>query len=75
MGDKSGNDKAKEVLGRNLKKFRTDANMSIRALATAALTSPSQIDRIERGEVNTSVSTIFALAEALGIKSAQLLED
>jgi transcriptional regulator with XRE-family HTH domain len=75
MGSKAGDDVAKKVLGDNIKKYRTAAKMSIRALATAALVSPSQIMRIESGEINTSVSTIFTIANALGIKPSQLLEE
>ena len=74
MGDKSGNDEAKQLLGNNVKKYRLATNMSIRKLATAALVSPSQISRIEGGEINTSVSAIFTIAKALGIKPYQLLE-
>lgn len=75
MGSKAGDNVAKKIVGDNVKKYRANAKMSIRALATAALMSPSQIDRIENGEINTSVSTIFAIANALGIKPAQLLEE
>jgi transcriptional regulator with XRE-family HTH domain len=34
----------------------------------------SQIGRIERGTINTSVSIIFDIADALQIKPHQLLE-
>lgn len=74
MGSKAGDSIAKKVLGDNVKKYRIDAKMSIRTLATAALVSPSQITRIESGEINTSVSTIFNIANALGIQPAKLLE-
>jgi transcriptional regulator with XRE-family HTH domain len=74
MGSKAGDEAAIMILGDNIKKYRTEAKLSIRALATAALLSPSQISRIEAGEINTSVSTIFAIAEALGIEPSKLLE-
>lgn len=75
MGDKGGNIEAKELLARNLKRYRTLAELSQRKLALVCELEVSQISRIELAHINTSVSTIFILAKALGIKPAQLLED
>ena len=44
------------------------------ALANIAEIEYSQVSRIERGLVNTSVSVIFIFAGALEVKPAQLLE-
>ena len=64
-----------KIVGNNLVKYRLASKLSYRALATAAETDTSQIIRIEKGEINTSVISLFKLAKALGIKPAQLLEE
>lgn len=51
-----------------------EANLSQEALANLAGIEYSQISRIERGVINTSVSVIFTIATALKIKPSQLLE-
>ena len=66
---------AKSIVGKNLKKYRLLSGISYRNLATLAFTDTSQIQRIEKGEISCTVSTLFKLANALGIKPAQLLEE
>lgn len=63
-----------KILAENVKRYRTDSNLSQEALANMAGIEYSQISRIERGIINTSVSVIFAIAQALKVKPAQLLE-
>lgn len=67
--------KAKSIVGNNLKKYRLLSGLSYRKLATEAFTDTSQIQRIEKGEIACTVSTLFKFAQALGIKPAQLLEE
>jgi transcriptional regulator with XRE-family HTH domain len=68
------NDHAVEVLANNLRQHRLRCNLTQEKLAYIAEIEYSQVSRIERGLVNTSVSVIFALARALEIKPGQLLE-
>lgn len=75
MAKTQGDDIALTILGRNLKKYRLESGLSYRKLATLADTDTSQILRIEKGEINTSVSFMFKLAKALNIKPIQLLEE
>lgn len=63
-----------KILAENVKRYRTGSNLSQEALANMAGIEYSQISRIERGIINTSVSVIFAIAQALKVKPAQLLE-
>jgi transcriptional regulator with XRE-family HTH domain len=65
---------AMNVLAYNVRKHRTDKNLSQESLANAAGIEYSQVSRVERGILNTSVSVIFALARALEIEPALLLE-
>jgi len=62
-----------KVLAENVRRFRNERSMSQEALANLIEIEYSQVSRIERGVINTSVSVIFALAKALEIKPSQLL--
>lgn len=60
------------AFGVHLKKLRLAKGLSQEALANLADIPINQVGRIERGEVNTSISTIYALAEALEINVKEL---
>jgi transcriptional regulator with XRE-family HTH domain len=61
-----------EAFGKNLKALRNDAKLSQEDLANDCDISISQIGRIERGEINTTISTLFVLAKALNIEVRDL---
>lgn len=65
---------ALKVLAVNLKKYRQAENLSQESLANLAGIEYSQVSRIERQLLNTSISVVFALAAALSIKPSDLLE-
>lgn len=70
-------DKNSEYLlsfGRNLRHLRESKHLSQEALAFEAELSISQISRIERGIVNTSLSHIVSIARALGVEPKDLLD-
>jgi len=67
--------KAKSIVGNSLRRHRLLSGLSYRKLATLAFTDTSQIQRIEKGEISPTVSTLFKLALALNIKPTQLLEE
>jgi transcriptional regulator with XRE-family HTH domain len=56
-----------QQFGKNLRKIRKDKNMSQENLAIDADTSRSQVARIERGEINPTITTVQKFAEALQI--------
>jgi transcriptional regulator with XRE-family HTH domain len=62
------------AFGLNLKKLRNNCNLSQEDLANDCDISISQIGRIERGEINTTISTLFVLAKALNIKVRDLFD-
>jgi transcriptional regulator with XRE-family HTH domain len=64
-----------QLLAKNVRKCRIAKSLSQEALANLAGIEYSQVSRIERGLLNTSVSVIFALAKALELKPSVLLED
>lgn len=74
MAKTKGDDIAKKIVGTNLKKYRVQSGLSYRALATLAETDSSQLIRIEKEQVNCSISFLFRLAAALNIEPEQLIE-
>lgn len=52
-------------VGENIKAFRTRQGISQAQLAFEASIPREQVGRIERGQINTSIKTLLAIAEAL----------
>lgn len=65
--------KIMKEFGEKLKKIRTDKKLSLRALANIAEMDFGNINEIENGKVNPSLTTIILLAEALQIDLSELL--
>ncbi len=59
-------------LGAQIKKYRQEQDITQAQLAYESKLPINQIGRIERGEVNTSVSQVVAIAEALDIKLSDM---
>ena len=55
------------IFGRNVHKIRLSKGYTQEYLAEEAKISQVQIARIEAGKLNTSISTVASLAEALGV--------
>ena len=64
-----------KAFGKNLKKLREDRELSQEALANDADIPINQVGRIERGEINTTISTANAIAKALKISLSDLFSD
>lgn len=62
------------AFGENLKKMRIEAGLSQENLANDADIPLSQVGRIERGEINTTISTVYALATALNTNAAEMFK-
>jgi transcriptional regulator with XRE-family HTH domain len=59
--------------GERVRNLRIEKNLSQEELANTAEIPINQVGRIERGEINTTLVTIKALADALQIKVSELL--
>jgi transcriptional regulator with XRE-family HTH domain len=59
--------------GNNLKRLRNLKDLSQEKLAYDADIPINQIGRIERGEINTTISTLNSIAKALKIHPKELL--
>lgn len=62
------------LFGRNLRKIRLDKGFTQEQLAEEAKISQVQIARIESGKLNTSISTVVALAKALKIQEGEFFK-
>jgi len=54
-------------VGKRLRELRQERSMSMRALARASGLSANALSMIERGRTSPSVSTLYKLADAMGI--------
>ncbi|MFH6947319.1 helix-turn-helix domain-containing protein [Flavobacterium sp. FlaQc-51] len=71
------NEKDKKYLrefGENLKTIRTAKNLTQQNLADILEVEISQVSRIERGKINTSVINIKKIAVALEIDAGELFK-
>ncbi len=69
------NQKAFQIaFGENVKKFRTEKNLTQMQLAVKAETDIRQIQRIEAGEIATSIAQAKLISDALGVGLDKLSE-
>ncbi|MFZ5910445.1 MAG: helix-turn-helix domain-containing protein [Chloroflexota bacterium] len=54
-------------VGSRLRQLREERNLSMRSLGTASGLSANALSMIERGKTSPSVSTLYKLADALGV--------
>tara|TARA_R110002050_G_scaffold237585_1_gene373623 strand:+ start:49696 stop:49920 length:225 start_codon:yes stop_codon:yes gene_type:complete len=60
--------------GKNLRRLRKSKGFTQEFLANEIGVEISQISRIERGIINTSISNAFRIAKVLDIKISELFE-
>lgn len=62
-----------KIVGRNIKKLRTNRGMSVEALAIASEISTFQLNKIEKGG-NPTVNTLEKISKSLSIRVSMLFE-
>lgn len=60
------------AFGDNLRRIRVSKKISQEALAYSADIPISQVGRIERGEINTTISSVYAISKALDVEITEL---
>ena len=60
--------------GKKLRQFRLEKGMTIEELANTLDLHTSQVGRIERGEINTSISFVFVFARILKVKPSDFFD-
>jgi transcriptional regulator with XRE-family HTH domain len=68
------NERYLKAFGDHLRKVRKKQGITMMQLAFEADIEYSQVAKIERGLSNTTVSTVYLLAQALDVKPAELFE-
>lgn len=63
-----------KVLGRKVIELRQKKDWSQERLANESDLSINQIGRIERGQINTSVSSLYSICKALDIPLSEIFE-
>ena len=63
-----------KALGKRIKEIRKEKGLSQEDLSNEAEVPLSQIGRMERGEINPTISTLFIIAKALGVELKYLLD-
>ena len=58
--------------GERIRKLRLEKDMSQEELANTAEIPINQVGRIERGEINTTITTVKAIADSLNMPIADL---
>ena len=61
-------------LGENIRKIRLEKDISQEELSFRTEISRNQIGRIERGEINTGISTIYELSIGLEVSVSKIFE-
>jgi len=72
MGKKT-NFRQRIILGGRIRRTRTDQKMTLEVLASRSEVGIGSISEIERGLRFPNTSTLYALAEALGVETSYLL--
>lgn len=67
------NEKLSKKFGKRVKALREEKGFSQESLAIEANISISQVARIEKGEINSTISTLDALASAFKMTVGELL--
>lgn len=60
------------AFGGHMRTLRQQAGLTMEELAYRSALSYTQLARIELGQINTTISTVFALARGLGLRPQDL---
>lgn len=63
-----------EILGQNLKRLRTERNLSLGALSEKSGVSKVMLSQIEKGDSNPTVNTLWKIVNGLGVSYSALME-
>ena len=69
------NDQVIIIFGLNVRKYRTSRGLTMNQLAGLCDVELGTVSTIERGVVNCTISTAYAISKALDISIEKLFED
>ena len=67
--------KHREIVGKNIRTYRTSAGMTLEELAEKAEMSWPYLSEVERGRENISLDKLARLARALNVTLSKLVEN
>ena len=62
------------IIGNNIKKARKRKNVSAQELASRCNFEKSTMSRLEAGNTNPTILTLYKISQALGIKMEEIVE-
>jgi len=65
----------RRIFGANVRKYRVAAGLSQEAVAVKMGVDRAYVSGMERGQQNVTLLTMWHLAEALGVRPADLLDE
>ena len=68
------NENLLKILGKRIRQLRTERNLTQEQLAAKIDNHGEQIGRVERGELNVSISTLYLVATGLEISLKELFD-
>ena len=68
------NEKFRILFGENLKKIRESKNLSFRKLAQRCDVDYANLNKIEKGMINISMSTIYEISKGLNVQPKDLFD-
>lgn len=69
------NSRMQETVGRNIRAARNSQGLSLRRFAAMVGMDYSHLSNLERGKVDSNISTVIKIAEGLDVPIAQLFEE
>lgn len=69
-----GKDDFKKLFGKNLKRIRESKGLSFRKLAQRCDIDYSNLNKIEKGKINISLSTVLELSKGLEVHPKELFD-
>ena len=63
-----------EIVGAKIRKIRNEKGLSIQNLAYEIGIEYTQLSRIERGKINTSIFQLFVISRALQVNFSEIIE-
>lgn len=63
-----------QAFGKKIRDLRTQNNLTLEKLALEAGIAYSQVSRIERGKINTSMYTVYILSQTMKVHPAEFFK-
>ena len=63
-----------QIIAENLRRLRTERNLSLGQLSTLSEVSKVMLSQIEKGETNPTINTVWKIANGLKVTYTMLLE-